>query len=201
MPTTPGGRFSPGDSDDWDLTTDLAAMQVSNESATTTQIATAIAAIPATPQNYRIGTNAQRLALSGANLYRGLRFLATDTSIEWEYTTLWVMTDTPWQTMTLTSSWVNFGTPFGNAQYRLHSGSLELRGSIKSGNATVSNPIFTLPAGYRISGRDEEQILVSANAGFADLRIASTGRIYIAAYNQGGGNGVVSLSNIFVSLT
>lgn len=39
MPTTPGGRFSPGDSDDWDLTTDLAAMQVSNEAATATEIA------------------------------------------------------------------------------------------------------------------------------------------------------------------
>lgn len=42
MPITPGGRFSPGDSDDWDLTTDLAAMQVSNESATATQIAPAL---------------------------------------------------------------------------------------------------------------------------------------------------------------
>lgn len=42
MPITPGGRFSPGDSDDWDLTTDLAAMQASNESATAAQIAPAL---------------------------------------------------------------------------------------------------------------------------------------------------------------
>lgn len=81
MPITPGGRFSPGDSDDWDLTTDLAAMQVSNESAT----ATAIAAIPAQPQNYRIGTNAQRLALTGAALFEGLKFYATDTNRDWFY--------------------------------------------------------------------------------------------------------------------
>lgn len=39
MPITPGGRFSPGDSDEWDLTTDLAAMQVSNETATAAEIA------------------------------------------------------------------------------------------------------------------------------------------------------------------
>lgn len=40
MPITPGGRFSPGDADDWDLTTDLAAMQVSNEAATDAAIGT-----------------------------------------------------------------------------------------------------------------------------------------------------------------
>lgn len=39
MPITPGGRFSPGDPDDWDLTTDLAAMQVSNETASANEIA------------------------------------------------------------------------------------------------------------------------------------------------------------------
>lgn len=88
MPTTPGGRFSPGDTDDWDLTTDLAAMQVSNESATATEISAAIAAMPAQPQNYRIGTDAQRLALSGANLFTGLRFqTTTNGSFEWLNTT------------------------------------------------------------------------------------------------------------------
>lgn len=85
MPITPGGRFSPGDPDDWDLTTDLAAMQVSNEAATANEIAAAIAG--ATPRlNYQVGTNAQRLALSGANLYDGLRFRTTDTRLDWIYT-------------------------------------------------------------------------------------------------------------------
>lgn len=80
MPTTPGGRFSPGDSDDWDLTTDLAAMQVSNEAASATEISAALAAAP---QNYRVGTDAQRLALSGANLYSGIMFRTTDTNLTW----------------------------------------------------------------------------------------------------------------------
>lgn len=84
MPTTPGGRWSPSDSDEWDLTTDLATMQVSNETAT----ANALAALP---QNYRVGTNSQRLALPVAQLYKGLRFYATDTDMLWKYNgTVWL---------------------------------------------------------------------------------------------------------------
>lgn len=87
MPTTPGGRFSPGDSDDWDLTTDLAAMQVSNENATATEIAAAIAASPPPTLNYRVGTNAQRLALASGSLFEGLRWRTTDLGgQDWLYT-------------------------------------------------------------------------------------------------------------------
>ena len=74
MPTTPGGRWSPNNGDGYDLITHLAAMQVSNESAT----AAAISAIPSPPPTYHIGTNSQRLALSGANLFAGLQFKTTD---------------------------------------------------------------------------------------------------------------------------
>lgn len=77
MPVTSDGRWSPADSDDWDLTTDLAAMQVSNQTAT----ASAIAAIRIP---FQTGTNAQRLALSGANLYAGLTFRTSDNGgFEW----------------------------------------------------------------------------------------------------------------------
>lgn len=87
MPTTPGGRWSPNNGDGYDLITHLAAMQVSNESATGTEIGTAIAAIPPVPQNYRIGTNDQRLAIPVGQLFEGLRFYATDTANpEWIYT-------------------------------------------------------------------------------------------------------------------
>lgn len=71
MPTTPGGRFSPGDSDDWDLTTDLAAMQVSNESATANEIA-------AIPRSFRSGNDAARRALTGSDLIAGMQFQTTD---------------------------------------------------------------------------------------------------------------------------
>lgn len=75
MPITPGGRFSPGDSDDWDLTTDLAAMQVSNETATATEITAAINGI--LPTRY-IGTEAQRAAMTAPNLRNGIEFQSTD---------------------------------------------------------------------------------------------------------------------------
>lgn len=78
MPTTPGGRWSPGDTDDWDLTTDLAAMQVSNETASANEIQLA--------SNYRVLTNAQRLALPGAQLREGLTVWTSDTRVEWRYT-------------------------------------------------------------------------------------------------------------------
>lgn len=76
MPTTPGGRYSPGDSEEWDLTTDLAAMQVSNETATANEIS-------AIRQNYRVGTDSERTSLSGADLYAGLKFMVPATGIEW----------------------------------------------------------------------------------------------------------------------
>lgn len=41
MPITADGRFSPADSDEWDLTTHLAAMQVSNMMATNNSISSA----------------------------------------------------------------------------------------------------------------------------------------------------------------
>lgn len=83
MPTTPGGRFSPGDSDDWDLTTDLAAMQVSNETATANEIAAAITT-GLSGIAYRSGTNGDRIALSGASLVAGMRFQTTDNGgFEW----------------------------------------------------------------------------------------------------------------------
>lgn len=78
MPTTPGGRWSPGDSDEWDLTTDLAAMQVSNETASASEIQTA--------SNYRVMTNGQRLALPSAQLREGLTVWTSDTRTEWRYT-------------------------------------------------------------------------------------------------------------------
>lgn len=78
MPTTPLGVWTPDDSDDWDLTVDLAAMAVSIDSAIDN-------GINAIPKNYMIGTNAERLALSGGALFTGLKFYTTDTKVEWIY--------------------------------------------------------------------------------------------------------------------
>lgn len=86
MPITPGGRYSPNDSDEWDLITDLAAMQVSNETASANDVQNG--------SNYRVLTNAQRLALSGANLREGMMVWTSDTRATYLYTSgAWVQTD------------------------------------------------------------------------------------------------------------
>lgn len=72
--TSPDNIWTPDSGDDYALTVDLAA------TADTVQ-----AAFNARPRTYRTGTNAQRLALTGGDLFDGLRFFATDTDIEWLY--------------------------------------------------------------------------------------------------------------------
>lgn len=51
MPTTSDGRWSPADSDDWDLTTDLATMQVSNMTATQAALASTVATLNESVKN------------------------------------------------------------------------------------------------------------------------------------------------------
>ncbi|AWY05877.1 hypothetical protein SEA_PLATTE_53 [Microbacterium phage Platte] len=89
MPTTPGGRFSPGDSDEWDLTTDLAAMQVSNESASANEISaavsTAIAGIPS-PDYRVVATTGARDAIPVANRKKGLLVYTQDTDLLHKWT-------------------------------------------------------------------------------------------------------------------
>ena len=83
MPITPGGRVSPNAGDDFDLVTDLAAMQVSNESATAAEISAAVTSGLASV-TYRSGLNSERLGLSGASLVAGMRFQTTDNGgFEW----------------------------------------------------------------------------------------------------------------------
>lgn len=101
--------------------------------------------------------------------------------------------DTGWTALALTGGWLNFGTPFRDAQYRRVNGEVMLRGSVKSGGTTSTNSIATLPAGFRPVTYDE-QFMVTANAGYGDLRIDPSGRVYIATYYAGGSNGVVTLA-------
>lgn len=74
--TSPDNIWTPDAGDDYALTTDLAAM------ADTVQDA-----LNARPRNYRTDlTNAQRIALTGTDLFEGLRVHTTDTKIDWLYT-------------------------------------------------------------------------------------------------------------------
>ena len=69
MPTTPNGVWTPDDSDDWDLVTDLAAMAVSIDNAF------------GTPPASFLGTEAERAALAAPKLRNGVTFRTTDTNI------------------------------------------------------------------------------------------------------------------------
>lgn len=82
--TTPDNIWTPDAGDNYALTTDLAAM------ADTIQDA-----LLARPQNYRVDlTNSERLALSGADLFEGLRVRTTDTRVDWVYS------NSTWQVVT-----------------------------------------------------------------------------------------------------
>lgn len=104
--------------------------------------------------------------------------------------------DTPWRPVALKGDWVNFGNPFRSAAYRIKDGDYEFRGAIKSGGTGTTKPILTVD-NPPIGGDD--QILLPANGGFADCRIDTAGRVYIAAYSGGGNNGVVSLNALHFS--
>lgn len=135
MPTTPGGRWSPADTDDWDLTTDLAAMQVSNESATANAIATA--------SNYKLMTNAQRLALTGASLYEGLRVWTTDTRLEHRYSSGAWTSETAWTNLAMLNSFTSTATPL---QYRRTFGRVSIRGSAYRSAAPAGQAVAVLPS-------------------------------------------------------
>lgn len=73
--TSPDNIWTPDSGDDYALTVDLAAMADTVQDALT-----------ARPVNYRVLTNAQRLALTGPALFEGLTVWTSDTKIEWLYT-------------------------------------------------------------------------------------------------------------------
>lgn len=78
--TTPDNLWSPDLTTGFVPTTDLKRMQDTVQDA-----------LNARPSNYQIGTNAQRLALSGSARFEGLRFYTTDTDTDWMYNgTTWI---------------------------------------------------------------------------------------------------------------
>jgi hypothetical protein len=82
--TTPDNIVTPDDGDDYALVQDLAAMADSVQDAITDW------------KNYGIGTDAERLALTGSSnppLKDGLRWYSTDTGVNWQYRDLAWLSD------------------------------------------------------------------------------------------------------------
>ena len=94
-----------------------------------------------------------------------------------------------WIAPTFTNSWVNFGTPFANAQYMKDSmGFVHLNGVIKNGTMTAS--AFTLPVGYR--PLNTLDIATVSNALFGMVQVVGDGTVIPAV----GSNAWVSLCGI-----
>lgn len=57
---------------------------------------------------------------------------------------------TPWQSVSYSSGWVDYGASYETTQYRKNiAGMVEIKGFIKSGTTAPGTTIFTLPVGYR----------------------------------------------------
>lgn len=91
--TSPDDIWTPDSGDDYALTVDLAAMADTVQDALNTV------------KTYQVGTDAQRTALSGASLFKGLKFYANDTNLEWVYNgTDWKLAPAYLGTVTQTSN-------------------------------------------------------------------------------------------------
>lgn len=97
--TSPDDIWTPDSGDDYALTVDLGAMADTVQDALNTV------------KTYRVGTDAQRTALSGAALFEGLKFYANDTNLEWVYDgSSWKLTPAYLGRVTQTSNLTLTGT-------------------------------------------------------------------------------------------
>lgn len=158
--TSPDNIWTPDSGDDYALTVDLAAMADTVQDALT-----------AVPRNYLVGTNAQRLALSGGGLFEGLRFFATDTDVEWLYDgAAWIQVGslgtafTPTWTAASSAPSLGNGTLVGRYSY-ISRKRVALRyfltfGSTTSGGAGIWS--FSLPSGMVAQTSGEQGIACKA---------------------------------------
>lgn len=120
--------------------------------------------------------------------------LDLDSRFEW-FNRLWrhIKGDDSWIVATLQNSWVRFDTTFSDAQYRLKGGVVYIEGRIKSGTATATTVLFTLPEGYRPA--EQLEITTTSNAALGRFDIKANGDVII----QVGSNVSFSLNCSFVA--
>lgn len=145
--TSPDNIWSPDSGDDYALTVDLAAMADTTQDAITAN------------RVGRIGTDAERLALSGASLFEGLTFRTTDTRYDWVYTG---------------GVWQRRMAPFGFAT--------GVNTTPGTGYRSVSFPagLFTSPPRVVASGGTQ------ANVGVARIRNVTTSGFEVGIWSLGG---------------
>ena len=96
-----------------------------------------------------------------------------------------------WTAPTLTGGWVVYGSDTAPPAYRRESGTVQLRGAVKSG----TGDIFTLPADLRPSAGNE-RFTVPAGAGAANVDVRWDGAVRVISYLASGTNAYVSLAGI-----
>lgn len=99
-----------------------------------------------------------------------------------------------WTAPTLTGGWVVYGSDTVPPAYRRESGTVRLRGAVKSG----TGDIFTLPADLRPSAGNE-RFTVPAGAGAANVDVRWDGAVRVISYLASGTNAYVSLAGIHYS--
>lgn len=99
-----------------------------------------------------------------------------------------------WTAPTLTGGWVVYGSDTAPPAYRRESGTVRLRGAVKSG----TGDIFTLPADLRPSAGNE-RFTVPAGAGAANVDVRWDGAVRVISYLASGTNAYVSLAGIHFS--
>lgn len=137
--TSPDNIWSPDAGDAYALTTDLAAMADTVQDAITSL---------RSGQGYRADlTNAQRLALTGTDLFEGLRVRTTDTKIDWLYTGgAWVAWGMSTASVTLESGWT---ATSGYAPRVVRNGGIvTIYGAVTNAGGAFT-AVVTIPAGYR----------------------------------------------------
>jgi hypothetical protein len=95
---------------------------------------------------------------------------------------------------TLLNSWINYGSPFANAGYRMERGSLvRLNGVVRDGTVNLNGtaPIFTLPVGYRPASQKLFTVSCGGNV-LGRVDVKTNGDVFAAA----GNNSYFSLDNI-----
>lgn len=88
-----------------------------------------------------------------------------------------------WIGPALQNSWVNYGAGLANAGYAKDSqGYVTLRGVLKDGTTTAGILLFTLPVGYRPTGREFFMVMTNAtSAARIDVLADGTVEAYAAS--------------------
>lgn len=136
--TSPDNIWTPDSGDDYALTVDLAAMADTIQDALNES------------KTYRVGSNAQRLALSGADLFNGLRWHSTDTREDWIYSL------GSWQpyplrsTVPLTNFSANWSATPGYSPHIVVEGNKRtIVGAITRAGGGALTSMLVIPAGHR----------------------------------------------------